>query len=164
MLIEDYVSPQDLDRAFRESELFDLVYTGALTPWPTLRELMAANQRLVAFVESGRAGVPWLHAVFATFQETPYTFHDPNEMSCRSNRGGTTGALFQINHWIDSTPAPLPSNAAVVNAYEFLLGRARRCERERGHLPNIIAVDFSATGDLFRVVRTLNGLDSDAGP
>jgi len=54
----------------------------------------------------------------------------------------------------------LPSNAAVVNAYEFLLARVRRCERERGHLPNIIAVDFSTTGDLLRVVRTLNGLDS----
>ena len=48
----------------------------------------------------------------------------------------------------------------MVNAYEFLLARVWRCERERGHLPNIIAVDFSTTGDLLRVVRTLNGLDS----
>jgi hypothetical protein len=90
-------------------------------------------------------------------QETPYTFHAPAEMSCNPNRGGTQGALFQLNHWIETSPTPRPSNAAVVNAYDFLLARARRCQKERHRLPNIIAVDFYATGDLFRVARTLNG-------
>jgi hypothetical protein len=92
-------------------------------------------------------------------QETPYRFHTPGEMSCRANRGGTAGVLFQLNNWIETAPAPLPSNAAVVNAYDFLLGRARRCQRERGRLPNVIAVDFYATGDLLRVARTLNGIE-----
>ncbi len=54
---------------------------------------------------------------------------------------------------------PKPTNAAIVNAYDFLLGRARQCQQERAHLPNVVAVDFYRTGDLFRVVRTLNGLD-----
>jgi hypothetical protein len=63
-----------------------------------------------------------------------------------------------MNHWIESTPMPKPSNAEVVNAYDFLLRRARRCQRLRGHLPNLVAVDFYATGDLMRVVQTLNGV------
>ena len=52
----------------------------------------------------------------------------------------------------------MPSNAAIVNSYDFLLKRAKTCERERNHLPNIIAVDFYRTGDLLRVVDTLNGV------
>jgi hypothetical protein len=53
---------------------------------------------------------------------------------------------------------PKPSNAALVNARAELLGRLRRCADERRHLPNIIAVDFYRTGDLFDVVREVNGL------
>ena len=95
-------------------------------------------------------------------QETPYSFHKPADFSCRPNRGGTTPPLFQINHWIETTPAPKPSNAEIVNAYDFLLKRARACEQERHRLPNVIAVDFYDVGDLFRVARTLNRLDEVA--
>jgi len=160
LVIEDYITPEDLDRLFTESGLVDFAYTGSATVWPTLRDLIATNQRLIVFAESGRPGPTWLHPAFATFQETPYTFHTPDEMSCRPNRGGTTGVLFQINNWIETTPAPRPSNAAIVNAYDPLLTRARRCQGERGHLPNVIAVDFYATGDVLRVARTLNGVET----
>ena len=94
---------------------------------------------------------------------TPYTFHAPAEFSCRENRGGSSALLFQINHWIESTPAPRPSNAEIVNSHDFLLQRARECAKERKHLPNIIAVDFYKVGDLVGVVRTLNGV-GPAGP
>ena len=57
---------------------------------------------------------------------------------------------------------PKPTNAEIVNAYDFLLARARLCGKERTRLPNILAVDFYRTGDVFRVVRTLNGLAQDA--
>jgi len=165
MIVEDYITPQDLERLFTESGLIDFVYTGSTTRWPTLHQLIAANQRLIVFTESGRPGAAWMHPTAGAFQETPYTFHKPEDMSCRPHRGGTTGSLFLINNWIESTPAPRPSNAAIVNAYDFLLARARNCQRDRGHLPNVISVDFYNTGDLLRVVRTLNGVpSSEAAP
>jgi hypothetical protein len=77
-------------------------------------------------------------------------------LSCAVNRGGTGGTLFQINNWIDTTPAPRPSNAAIVNAYDALLARAQRCQEERGLKPTILAVDFYRTGDVVRVARALN--------
>jgi hypothetical protein len=40
-----------------------------------------------------------------------------------------------------------------VNAYDFLSGRARKCQ-ERKKLPNLVAVDFYRTGDLLKVART----------
>jgi hypothetical protein len=50
------------------------------------------------------------------------------------------------------------SNATRVNARGVLLKRARQCQRERGLLPNFVAVDFYDRGDLMGVVDTLNGL------
>ena len=53
---------------------------------------------------------------------------------------------------------PRPSDARIVNAYDFLLDRARRCEAIRGLLPNLVAVDFYDRGDLVAVVDELNGV------
>jgi len=165
LVIEDYVSPEDLASAFAESALDALVYRGtARPPWPTLREMLDSRQRVLVLTESGRAGVPWIHPAFDVMQETPYRFLQPSELSCGPNRGGTAGSLFLMNNWIDTTPAPRPSNAAIVNAYDALLARARQCETVRGRRPTVLAVDFYRTGALFRVARALNGLTEPATP
>ncbi len=161
LVVEDYVDSGEVAAAFTESGLVDLVYRGApRSPWPTLEEMAVSNQRVVTFLESGHAGVDWLFPAFDSIQETPYRFRQVSQLSCGANRGGTTGSLFQINHWIETPPAPRPSNAALVNAYDFLLRRAEECAHARSHLPNIIAVDFYRTGDVMQVVRHLNGLDT----
>ena len=133
-------------------------------PFPTLREMIDSDQRLVVFGENDPKGVPWYHPAFETIQETPYTFRTPEEFSCRPNRGGATAPLFQINHWIETTPTPKPSNAAIVNAHDFLLARARQCQKERGKVPNILAVDFAMTGDVVGVAAEMNGLSSRGAP
>jgi len=157
LVIEDYVAPGDIAAEFDRAGLSDLVYRGnGQAPWPALRVLVDTRQRVVVMTESGRAGVPWLLPAFDVMQETPYRFRNPAELSCAANRGGTRGALFQINNWIDTTPAPKPSNAAVVNAHDALLARARRCQEERGLKPTILAVDFYRTGDVVGVARALN--------
>jgi hypothetical protein len=161
-VIEDYVAPADVEAAFRQSGLARLVYRGGVSPpLPTLREMIEQDQRVVVFGENETAGVPWYHPAFETIQETPYTFHAPTEFSCRPNRGGTSGPLFQVNHWIETTPTPKPSNAALVNAHDFLLARARQCERERGRRVNILAVDFALTGDVVGATAELNGLATE---
>ncbi|HEY8582799.1 MAG TPA: hypothetical protein VIL49_07620 [Capillimicrobium sp.] len=161
IIIQDEgVTPADVASAFERSGLLDYVYTGpAGPPWPTLREMIASGGRVLVFAENVAGGdeVPWYHPTYeGLVQETPYHFTDRSQFSCAPNRGGTEGSLFLLNHWIDTSPAPRPSNAAVVNAYDELLGRARACQRERGLLPNILAVDFYETGDLLKVADTLN--------
>ena len=160
MVIEDYAPPDSIAADFEKAGLAQYVYRGPITaPLPTLRSLIEAGTPLVVFLESGAPGVPWLYPAFdGAIMETPYTFHEPQEFSCKANRGGSNALLFQINHWIESTPAPKPSNAEIVNAHDFLLKRARQCMKQRKHLPNIIAVDFYGVGDLVGVVRELNGL------
>ena len=159
---DEGVAAKDVARCFEESGLIDFVYKGRVgPPWPTLREMAASGERVLVMAENDTSGVAWYHPAFEVMQETPYTFHDPKEFSEAPNRGGSTASLLLMNHWIESTPMPKPSNAEIVNAYDFLLARARRCQKTRRHLPNLIAVDFYATGDLMRVVRTLNGVEPD---
>jgi hypothetical protein len=159
-VIEDAdVAPADVAAAFAESGLIDFVYRGQPSPpWPTLREMIRTDERIVVLAENNAGSVPWYHQAFEVMQETPYSFKAPDQFSCAPNRGGTAGSLFLVNHWIDSAPAPRPSNAAVVNASDVLLARAERCERERGRRPNVLAVDFYCTGDVVAVARELNGV------
>jgi len=161
---DEGVTPLDVERCFRESGLIDFVYRGpARPPWPTLREMVASDQRVLVMAENQSAGVDWYHPALEVLQETPYTFHDPAEFSNRPNRGGTSGSLLLMNHWIESTPMPKPSNAAIVNAHDALLARIRAFRRERGRLPNLVAVDFYDVGDLIPVVRELNAAPLAAG-
>jgi hypothetical protein len=158
LVIEDYVEPRDLVEEFKRSGLEEHVYKGpADPPWPTLREMIADDERVLVMAENKRDGADWYHPAFELMQETPYTFKRPSQMSCGPNRGQHANSLFLVNHWIDTSPSPRASIAKVVNAYGFLLRRARTCERER-QFPNLLAVDFYQQGDLQRVVDRLNGV------
>jgi hypothetical protein len=163
--IEDYVQPADIARAFDEANLTSMVWTGdPKAGWPTLGALVAADTRVLVFLESGASGVPWMHPTYESFQETPYAWPTLEAMTCAANRGPATAPLFLLNHWVETTPTPKPSNAALANALQSLEGRARRCETERRRRPTLLAVDFYRTGDLISVARALNGLPPTPAP
>lgn len=158
---DEGVAPADVAACFERSGLIDFVYKGpAKKPWPTLREMVESDQRVLVLAENHWEGVPWYHGVFEVCQETPYKFEKPEDMSNKVGRGGTGGSLLLMNNWIETTPAPLPSNAELVNSYDFLLKRALACKKQRRMMPNLIAVDFYKTGDLLRVVDALNGVEA----
>jgi hypothetical protein len=164
---DEGVAPSDIARAFDRAGLLDLVYRGALGPFPTLRQMIDSGQRLVVTAENDAGGVPWYHLAYAhALQETPFRFRAAAALtnasqlpaSCRDNRGPPSAPLLLINHWVDTTPVPRASLADTVNARDALLKRAQTCERIRHRLPNLVAVDFYRRGDVLGVVRTLNGL------
>lgn len=157
--LEDYTRPKDTVALIERSGLADYVYRGPDgPPWPTLGEMIESGQRLLLVVEHRTSGAPrWYRPAYrAVFQETPFEFKTPAQMSCVPGRGRPSNSLFLINHWIGTDPTPKPSNAAKVNAYDFLLERARRCERKRGRFPNVLNVDFFAEGEPERVIANLN--------
>jgi hypothetical protein len=164
---DEGVNPTDIERTFARAGLLDLVYRGPLGPFPTLREMIDSNQRLVVMAENDAGNVPWYRLAYAHgLQETPFRFTsaaeltDPGRLaaSCRPHRGTSSAPLFLLNHWVDTTPAPRPSLATIVNARAALLERARTCQRIRGQLPNLVAVDFYRRGDVLGVVNALNGV------
>jgi hypothetical protein len=64
--------------------------------------------------------------------------------------------MFLINHWLRPDGPPDPSEAVHVNAETLLQQRFRQCGAERKRLPNVIAVDFTAIGDLYSTVNDIN--------
>ena len=160
LIIEDYITPEDTARAFKESAMDRLVYTHPMgAPWPTLREMIASGHRVLVMAEKqgGGATRPWYHAAFDLTQDPPFAFARPQEFSCAPNRGQPDSPLFLVNHWISTSP-PRVSDAMIVNARDVLLTRTRQCQQERGHLPNLVAVNFAERGVLLDVVDALNGL------
>jgi hypothetical protein len=158
LILEDDISPEDTAAAFSESGLLGLVYThrqGA--PWPTLRQMVATSQRVVVMAENnnGHGRYPWYNDAFSITQETPYDAPSRAGFTCVANRGGTGLPFFLLNHWVATEPSSV-KDAEHVNARGVLLARAERCQHERGHLPNFIAVNFYDRGDLLTVVDALN--------
>ena len=168
IVVEDYVPPAEIDSAAQATGLIDHVYTGALgEPLPTLQDIVNTGGTAVMMSENndGGSAVPWYHRAYdSLLQETPYSFKrpaqllDPDQLpaSCAANRGPRSAPLFLINHWIDTSPAPKPSNAAKVNTRRALLDRVHACERKRGLLANFLSIDFYREGDLFGVIDELN--------
>jgi uncharacterized membrane protein HdeD (DUF308 family) len=163
---QDYVTPEDFTGAVEDAGLADYAFTppgdGA---WPTLRELIERDRRLVVLAENRAGAASWYQPAFERLtQDTPFTFErpalltEPDDLaaSCAPNRGPSGAPLFLVNHWINTDPTPRPSNAAIVNARGPLLRRARACEADRGRPVNLLAVDFYTRGDLFEVVDELN--------
>jgi hypothetical protein len=159
IVVQDELDAQELDTVLRRGGLTR--YLATIDPdrsMPTLASLIASGRRVVLGLENGRLGrqVP---NVFADglVQEVPYNDRTVAELAapdaCRPLHGQPDAPLFQFNHWV--TPASRGASRQV-NAKEFLLGRAERCAEERDIVPNLVAVDFYKTGDLFRVVEELN--------
>jgi hypothetical protein len=168
IVIEDYVLPSAVVAAFEQSGLAEKVYRGPPTgPFPTLREMIDSGQQVVVYAERVGGGAPWYTAGFAgAIQDTPFTFKRPELLtepanwpaSCEPNRGEDAAPLLLMNHWINTDPTPRPSNAAIVNTREVLVGRARECERVRGRRVNLLAVDFVGQGDVDGATDVLNGV------
>lgn len=158
LILQDEVSAEDTAAAFEASRLIRYVYTHpADAEWPTLRQMIERNERVIVFAEQGGPPPAWYHHMWDYAEETRFSYLSPEEFDCVPNRGGTGKPLFLLNHWI-ARRAPDRVDAARINAYDFLLSRALACAEERGQMPSFIAVDFYGIGDLFRVVDALNGL------
>jgi len=158
LFIQDTVTPQDTDAVLRKAGLADKAYvhpTGA--QWPTLRQMIDSNKRLVVLMENTGGGTeyPYLHQGFDLVQDTEYTFKTADDFTCTLKRGSADSPLFSVNHWLASF-TKLISSAEEVNAYDVLKPRIDECEIERGRKPSMIAVNWYDRGDLFRVVDELN--------
>lgn len=160
VFIQDATTPADTAAVFEQAGLADMAYVhepGAA--WPTLREMIDSGKRLLVLMENegGGAQYPYLHQGFDVVQDTGYTYASVDDFDCTLNRGSADSDLFMVNHWLSSFTA-LVSNAQKVNTEEVLGERLRRCQDERGRIPNFVAVNWYDQGELVQVVNELNGV------
>ncbi len=156
-IIEDGITADETGAAFDAADLTRLTYTWGGDRWPTLGEMIDADQRLLVTAESGGPPPEWYQHAWDLYVDTPYDFQSVGEFDCDVNRGDVANPLFLLNHWVED-PVPSAELAAQANAYEMLHDRAIDCATAFGRNPNLVAVDWYTEGDLLAVVDALNGV------
>lgn len=156
VIVEDYVPPATIERAFAQAGLERYVVTlNRHEPLPTLGELIDQNRRLVVFAEKEGGTPAWYMPAFSFIQDTPLGAVRPDQLSCERYRGEADSPLLLINYWIPPFP-PSPSLNAGIGRAAFLRGRVNRCLQKRGFRGAIVAVDFYQRTSVVAVARELN--------
>src|SRR5215204_7548604 len=140
---QDYVTAQDFVEAVRDADLEELVYKGPVDgEWPTLREMVESNQRLVLPAENHAGGALVPRRLRQDHPGDPvrlqkgrpaYETGQPRQELRAEPRAGGRARLpgEPLDH---DRPGATPSNASKVNAYHPILARVRDCQRIRRHL------------------------------
>jgi hypothetical protein len=159
---EDYVSEASLEAEFKRAHLFShLAVLREGQQLPTLGELVRSQHNVVIFSqEPVTPGYPWDMYGFSWIQDTPLGAVKPSQFTCRANRGVARNPLLMMNDWADVFP-PRRSPNVPLTQRNFILRRARQCESERHHIPNLILTDFYDSGDVIGAARILNGLGNE---
>jgi hypothetical protein len=156
-ILESHITGAQTADAFEDSGLDKYVHVQIPgEPWPTLREMIDADKRLVVFTEAGGGDPDWFMDVWAHTWETNFHFEELSQFSCAINRGVAGHPLFLLNHFLTRVYG-VPELAEAVNG-TFLTDRARQCQQESGRLPNFVTVDFYSIGSVFETTRMLNKL------
>jgi hypothetical protein len=159
---EDYVSEASLQAEFKRAGLFShLAVLRVGQQMPTLGELVRSQHNVLVFTQEPVSGrYPWDMNGFSYIQDTPLGAVKPSQFTCALNRGLASNPLLMMNDWADVFP-PRRSPNLPLTKRSFILRRARQCEAERHHIPNLILTDFYDSGDVVGAARVLNGLGDE---
>lgn len=162
IIFESHVTALDIENELANAGLTNYLYHQTLgEEWPTLQEMINADQRLVIFSESndGSAFQTWYHYAWDYVFDTNYSYSSPSNFDCGVNRGDVSNGLYLVNHWISSSIGTGDKDeASIVNANPLLIDRLQECQNENNRQPNFIGVDFYEVGDAFEAAAILNGI------
>ncbi|KAJ2921364.1 hypothetical protein H1R20_g15730, partial [Candolleomyces eurysporus] len=143
--------------------------------WPTLRELIDTNKRVIVFLDAGADGsaggeVDFILPQFPMMWEDPFSPTDPN-FPCKIDR--TAGPLSNddhlhlINHNLNRNIIPFGLGTVLVsdfvrapqtNALSSIIAHANGCAPlSRGRAPNYVLLDYIDIGEGMKAVDRLNG-------
>ena len=164
---EDYVQPKDIKRALVDAGLWDRV----CDPEPDAARLAARCTTLIVPKgdktekprrldrderEARRRGAVAARRPTTSPRRRRSRSRRSREFNCKPNRGGTDKSFFILNHWLRPNGPPDPVEAAKVNSKKVLTARLQQCITQRQQIPNAVAVDFTAIGDLYKTVNRFN--------
>jgi len=177
LLLRSAVPADDVAKAFDDQGLVVLAHSQtAHTPWPTLRQLIDAQQTLVVLVDqlppeanpsdagadasapdtgnASSAALPaWMHRLSDWAWETA-----PSEgTDCAIASGSTKSPLAILNHYV-AGEAAMDNTLIAAHAPEVVAARLARCNDDRKQVPNFVFVDFAEVGDPNGGVQIADGL------
>jgi len=157
IIFESYVDGQLVRKAFRDAGLLDsLHHQKPSAPWPTLRQMVAADRRLVVMTDRGGGQWPGYHDVWKHCWETHFSVKRVEDFSFGRNRGQASNRLLILNHFL-TRPTASVTLARQANASAILKPRMVACHQQTGRRPHFVVVDFYDVGEARRVVAAFNG-------
>ena len=113
-------------------------------------------RRLIVMSEKHAGEAPWLLGAYDVSQETPFTFSSISQFNCKPNRGGDDKSFFIVNHWLRPERAARSGGGGEGELEEGPHRATAELHRRRQQLPNAVAVDFTAVGDMYKTVNLFN--------
>lgn len=182
----DTNSTETYGKAFSNSGLNKYGYTpsstsAAISTWPTLATLIAANTRLISFVTNidYSSTYPYLLPEFTYVFETAYSVTSLKDFNCDLNRPSSessastalnAGFMGLVNHFADtaelgSTDFTIPdvTDVATTNSPSTTTTGAlglhgKNCTTTWGKKPTFMLVDFWNVGPAITTADNLNGI------
>jgi hypothetical protein len=149
-----------IETAIQESGLNEYLFAFEKEgEWPTLKEMIAKNQRLVVLSDKNDAnGKDWYLYVWKYAVETPFSNNSLSDFTCTYNRGNPENSLFILNHFATNAIVGTGNQqlSTQANTNPFLLNRVMECQNTLNRKVNYLTVDFYANGDVFKVAELLN--------
>jgi hypothetical protein len=165
-------------KVFKTTGVDKYLYTqDAEKEWPTLREMIKKNQRIVVFFDDPvAAGVPFMRDSDWKF-ENGYEYHSVAALEAEdclkdfSSPAGVVNAasyvasagpknkFFKMNHFITKGAAGNRDEAFKANSYNSIMNSVKKCLAARGGMyPNFIHLDFVDQNyeDIKRVIADIN--------
>jgi hypothetical protein len=137
------------------------------TPWPTLGELVAADERVVLLYFNQPSCAAQVNGCPTGFHfrpdfgvETSFSFQnvgdvDDTQASCALRDSGQNGArdFYRVNAFLQ---LPTRGSAKTMNAYDYATDRLEACAVVAGQEVNFYAVDYWSEGNVPEVVQDVN--------
>lgn len=137
-------------------------------PWPTLREMIETDQRVLLFHYNGDVACtnpdivcpPGFHDWFEHAAETKFIFNDMTDFdnkteACGITRGRPMAPFYALNLFIRIPSKPLA--ISYLNTPAFLNEHIAACSAVNNNRDvNILFVDFWSEGEVPKVVQTYN--------
>ncbi len=161
LFIDPFVTSEIIDLTLVQADLKRYLHIQQTDQeWPLLRDMIAADKRLVifSFVDESPN---WMHYAWDYMSATSDDVANTVDFSCQIINGIDERDLYMVNHFIseDVHQGNSLDKASTVNRNPFLISRLLGCIDDNQKTPNFLVVDHYNVGDVFTVVDIINEVD-----
>lgn len=138
--------------------LIDRVYIHPGGVWPTLREMIDADQRLVLFtLNNDSQNQPWVQQLnhFSKWAARDLCQKDAKEKVLGAD---SPRDLLLMDHHAKLKASEKIDDLKWINSTKLLLQRATKCWDITGNIPNLILVDHYQIGETKNALKMINNL------
>lgn len=141
-----------------DCDLIGQIYIHPGGPWPTLREMVDGDQRLVLFtLNNDSQNQPWIQQLnhFSKWAARDLCQKDAPEKILGADMPRD---LLLMDHHSKMKVSEKVDDLQWVNSRKLLLQRATKCWDMTGNIPNLIVVDHYQIGEVKSALKMINNL------